>query len=135
MKNQKPKGPKPYRKPSKDQIMLRWKVRPVAKAVAYVVRAHSNADGYAKVPFSQFMKEVNATHKSVTAAIAELDQAGVLAVKPAASRWEASTYRLHHNRNVYEKKKSTKHKQPVRKKKTSLKPSQWSDVVSADSKK
>jgi arginyl-tRNA synthetase len=139
--SKKPKGPNPYRKPSKDQIMLRWKVHPPAKAVAYVIRKHSDAQGWATVPYDQFKKEANiATNPGVNSALDELRKAGVLQENPGKIIWkdpkskkviqEASTYRLHQSPTVYKKPKSTR-KPPERKKEAvpPQPPSTWPDVV------
>lgn len=129
-----PKGPKPYKKPSRDQIMLRWKVRPVAKAVAYVIRAHSDKEGRAVMNAEQLKRETNATWESIGSGIKQLEQAGVLEVTPGKTEWKPTKYRLHQSGAVYEKRRSSRKPPTPKKKKGTLPPelpSTWADVVGA----
>ena len=113
--------------------MLRWKVRPVAKAVAYVIRVHSDKEGRAVMNAEQLKKETNATWESISSGIKELKQAAALEVTPGKNRWETTKYRLGQSAAVYRKSHKSR-KPPAPKKKGTLPPkppSAWSDVTEA----
>jgi len=114
--------------------MLRWKVRPVAKAVAYVIRARSDKEGRAVMNANQLKRETNATWESIRSGVKELVQAGALQVTPGSTRWEPTKYRLHQSGMVYKKRGSSR-KPPTPKKRKKTVPSQssttWSDVIGA----
>lgn len=129
-----PKAPTPYKKPSKDQIMLRWKVRPIAKAVAYSIRAHSDKEGRAVMNADQLKRETNASWEGIRSGIKELQQAGALQVTPGKTQWDTTKYRLHQSQLVYRKgHKSRKPPTPKKKKGTPPPnpPSTWADVAKA----
>ncbi len=114
--------------------MLRWKVRPVAKAVAYVIRVRSDKEGRAVMNADQLKRETNATWESISSGIKELRQAGALEVTPGKTKWEPTKYRLHQSYRVYKKSLSSR-KPPTPKKKKGTPPheppSTWADVVGA----
>jgi hypothetical protein len=114
--------------------MLRWKVRPVAKAVAYVIRAHSDKEGRAVMNADQLKRETNATWESISSGIVELRNAGALEVTEGKTQWEPTKYRLHQSPTVYTKSQKSRKQPTPKKKKGTLPPeppSTWPDVVGA----
>jgi len=113
--------------------MLRWKVRPVAKADAYVIRAHSDKEGRTVMDAEQLKRETNASWESIKHGIEQLEKRGALQVTPGKTRWEPTKYKLHQSKLIYEKPGDLR-KPPKRKKKETLPPeppSTWADVVGA----
>lgn len=112
--------------------MLRWKVRPVAKAVAYVIRVHSDKEGRAVMNAEQLKRETNASWESIGSGVAELKQAGVLEVTQGKTQWDPTKYRLHQSTTVFNKRQSSRKPPTPKKKKQALPPnapSTWADVV------
>ena len=114
--------------------MLKWQVRPIAKAVAYSIRAHSDKEGRAVMNAEQLKRETNASWDGIRSGIKELEQTGALQVTPGETQWDTTKYRLHQTPFVYRKGRKSRKPPTPKKKKGTLPPKPqptWADVLKA----
>jgi hypothetical protein len=87
--------PYEYKKPSVNQILLHWNLRPAECVVALLLHAFADDDGWTKMATKELVERSHADFETVKKAIEVLEKKGVLEVTPGKTKKQPKTYRLH----------------------------------------
>jgi len=103
-------NPGAYRKPTTNQVLTKWKLKPLDRVLALLIRRRTNDEGFRKCHKRELAREASAKEGTVDEALKRMAKLGILETKPVKSKKAEASYRLHHSSRVYQPNVSTKKK-------------------------
>ena len=104
--------PGTYRKPTTDQVLTKWRLKPLDRVLALLIRRRTNAEGFRQCHKSELASEACAKAETVDQALERMTKLGILETKPGKSKKAKASYRLHHSDRVYRRNAQTDKTKP-----------------------
>jgi hypothetical protein len=104
--------PGAYRKPTTDQVLTKWKLKPLERVLALLIRRRTNAEGFRQCHKSELASEACAKAETVDRALRRMKKLGVLQIESGEGKKAKASYRLHHCDRVYRRNAQTDKTKP-----------------------